>query len=147
MALLEAFGGTGLLLAAVGLYGSLARSVRGGSGEIGLRIALGAAPASVVRLVLRQGLRLVVAGLALGAAGAVAVSEVLSSQLFGVTAQDPRDLRRDGPAPRIGLSRRLRRPRAAGAARRSRARAASGVVRPPAGAGPEDDDQDDGATP
>jgi putative ABC transport system permease protein len=89
LTLLAAFGITGLVLAGVGLYGLLSHSVRQGTGEIGLRMALGAGPGSVLRLVLTQGLRLTLIGVVLGLVVAAAFSRLLENQLFGVTAHDP----------------------------------------------------------
>lgn len=78
-----------LLLAAVGLYGVLAFSVSERSREIGVRVALGAARGDVLRLVLRQGVSLAAAGLALGLVGAAGASHLLTSLLYGVTPTDP----------------------------------------------------------
>jgi len=87
--LLAAFSGMAMMLALVGLYGLLAFAVRQRRAEIGVRIALGAPRGHVVRLILRQGLRLVVVGLALGLCSAAALTRVLSSMLYGVHADDP----------------------------------------------------------
>ncbi|HEU4692922.1 MAG TPA: ABC transporter permease [Vicinamibacterales bacterium] len=78
-----------LTLAAVGLYGLLAYSVTARTREIGVRVALGANPWSVVTLVLRQGIRLVFGGILIGVAGAAALSQLLEGMLFGLTARDP----------------------------------------------------------
>jgi predicted permease len=77
------------LLAAIGLYGVIAYSVAQRTREIGIRMALGAHAAAVVRLVARQSVLLVGVGLLLGVAGAVALSRVLESRLFGVEPLDP----------------------------------------------------------
>ena len=82
-------GGIGLLLAASGIYGMIAYFVTQRSQEIGVRIALGATPASVVRLVLGQALRPVALGAVVGVAVAVVASRALASQLFGVARTDP----------------------------------------------------------
>jgi predicted permease len=86
--LLAVFGVLALTLACVGLYGVMAYSVGQRTQEIGLRMALGAGPGQVLRLVLQQGLALVAAGVALGLAGAWAVSRLIQSLLFG-SARDP----------------------------------------------------------
>jgi putative ABC transport system permease protein len=87
--LLAAFAAVGLLLAAVGLYGVMAVSVGQRTREIGIRIALGAERRGVIRLVMGQGLGLVLLGMALGLAGAAAFSRVLAGLLFRVGATDP----------------------------------------------------------
>ncbi|HEV8209597.1 MAG TPA: FtsX-like permease family protein, partial [Vicinamibacterales bacterium] len=87
--LLGTFAGLALLLAGFGLYGVMAYSVVQRSREIGIRMALGASAADVRALVVKQALRLGATGLAIGVAGALAVTRVLDSQLFGVTASDP----------------------------------------------------------
>ena len=87
--LLVGFAGVALLLAVVGLYGMLAYSVTQRSREMGIRIALGARPMSVFRLVIRTGMMLVVVGVVLGIGGAFAATRLLSTQLFGVAPTDP----------------------------------------------------------
>ena len=86
--LLGVFGILALVLACVGLYGVMAYSVGQRTQEIGLRMALGAGPGHVLRLVLQQGLTLVGVGVALGVAGAFGVSQLIQSLLFG-SAHDP----------------------------------------------------------
>jgi ABC-type antimicrobial peptide transport system permease subunit len=81
-----------VLLAAMGLYAVLAYSVARRRREIGVRMALGAAPADVRRLVVAEGMALTAAGLFLGLAGAAAGARLLRSLLFGVTASDPATL-------------------------------------------------------
>jgi predicted permease len=86
--LLSALGLVGLVLAGVGIYGVVAFFVSQRSREIAVRLAVGARPADVVRLVVRQGLRPVLVGLALGATGALAAGRALRAVLFGVGAAD-----------------------------------------------------------
>jgi predicted permease len=88
-ALIGLFGILGMMLASVGLYGVIAYSVSRRTHEMGLRIALGAETGDVLKLVLRQGMIVVAVGIVLGLAGAAAVSRVLSSVLYGVSAVDP----------------------------------------------------------
>jgi ABC-type antimicrobial peptide transport system permease subunit len=84
-----AFGVLGMLLAAVGLYGATAHMARSRRREIGLRIALGAQRSDIVRLMLRENVWIILAGTAIGLAGAVAVGRVIESLLFGITPTDP----------------------------------------------------------
>jgi putative ABC transport system permease protein len=87
--LLGAFGALALLLAAVGLYGVVAYSVTVRTREIGVRMALGARPGEVLRLVLAQAGRLSAIGIAAGAVLAALVARVLGALLYGVSAVDP----------------------------------------------------------
>jgi putative ABC transport system permease protein len=83
------FGTTALALAALGIYGVLSTTVAQRTHEIGIRMALGARSAEVVRMVVRQGMRWTLAGLVLGLAGALAATPVFRSLLFGVGPTDP----------------------------------------------------------
>jgi ABC-type antimicrobial peptide transport system permease subunit len=87
--LLTTFGLLALGLASIGLYGILAYSVNQRKREIGLRMALGATRTRVLRLVLREGMLLVITGVAIGFFAALAVGRLLSRMLFGVGASDP----------------------------------------------------------
>jgi putative ABC transport system permease protein len=89
MVLLGAFAGIALLLATVGIYGAVAYSVQQRTGEIGVRMALGAQAGDVVRLILRQGMTPVVFGLVVGLAAALALGRLIASQLFQTSAYDP----------------------------------------------------------
>jgi putative ABC transport system permease protein len=89
MVLLALFAMTAMLIATCGLYGLMAYAVTQRRREIGVRMALGADRRDVLRLVLTRALRVVLAGLIVGLAGAVAVTRVLQTFLFGVTPTDP----------------------------------------------------------
>ena len=78
-----------LVLAAIGIYGVMAYAVSQRTAELGVRMALGAAPAEVFRLVIGDGLRLAAIGVAAGIAGSLLVSRWLGSLLFGVASTDP----------------------------------------------------------
>jgi ABC-type antimicrobial peptide transport system permease subunit len=78
-----------LLLATVGIYGIVSYSVNQRTREIGIRIALGAQRSHVLRLILRNGVKLAVVGIALGVGGALALTRFMTALLFGVTATDP----------------------------------------------------------
>jgi putative ABC transport system permease protein len=88
-ALMGSFAVLALVLAGVGIYGVMAYSVVQRRHEIGIRVAMGASRAAILRMILGQGLRLLVIGLAVGLAGAVGLSRVIASQLYGVSALDP----------------------------------------------------------
>jgi putative ABC transport system permease protein len=89
VALLTVFGLLALGLASIGLYGILAYSVSQRKREIGLRMALGATGPGVLRLIIRQGMSLVLTGVLVGFVAALFVGRLLSSMLFGVGASDP----------------------------------------------------------
>ena len=89
MYLLGTFAGLAVLLAAIGIYGVMSFDVTRRSQEIGVRMALGAARSSVLALVMKQGLALAVLGVVLGMLGALALTRVIESQLFGVPRNDP----------------------------------------------------------
>ncbi len=89
MTVLSAFAVLALVLAAVGLYGVVAYSVRQRTHEIGVRVALGAAGPDVVGMVLRQSIGLALSGVVLGLAGAAAATRLIRSQLYHVRATDP----------------------------------------------------------
>ena len=86
---LGAFAGVAALMAALGLYGVLAHAVTEQRREIGIRMALGARPGDVVSHTLRSALSMLLVGLAVGLAGAFALTRVLKSLLFEVSALDP----------------------------------------------------------
>jgi predicted permease len=83
------FGGLALLLAAIGVYGLVAYAVRGRQRELGIRLALGAPERSLVRLVVREGALLALAGLGLGLAAALGGGRAMGSVLYGVKPADP----------------------------------------------------------
>ena len=89
MILLVAFGGLALLLVSLGLYGVLAQAVAARSREIGVRMALGATPGSVMTMVIARGATLTAVGAAVGAAAAWGLTRTMSSLLYGVGAADP----------------------------------------------------------
>jgi len=89
MALFAVFAALAVLLGAVGVYGVISYSVAMRTPEIGVRIALGAKPRDIQRLVLGQGARIATCGVALGVAGALLATRLMTALLYGVTATDP----------------------------------------------------------
>ncbi len=87
--LLVIFAGLALLLTAIGLYGVMSYSVAQRTHEIGIRMALGAQPADVLRLVVRQGMALAGIGVGIGLVTAYFATKVMTSLLFGIGAKDP----------------------------------------------------------
>jgi len=89
MQVLTIFGCSALLLAAIGIYGLMAYSVAQRTQEIGIRMALGAQPGALRNMVLVQGMRLALIGVAIGIATALGLTRLLVSLLFGVQPRDP----------------------------------------------------------
>ncbi len=89
MLLLGAFAAIALFLAGVGLYGVVAYSVQQRTREIGLRMAIGAAPRDVLRMILGEALKLALVGVVIGLAGAAALARLAATLLFEVTPSDP----------------------------------------------------------
>jgi ABC-type antimicrobial peptide transport system permease subunit len=89
MDIVAAFAVTALLLAALGIYGTISYVVSERTHEFGIRLALGADRGNILEMVLGQGLRLAAIGTALGVAGALIVSHLMTGLLYGVTPTDP----------------------------------------------------------
>jgi len=86
--LLGLFATVALILATIGTYGVISYLVNQGTREIGIRVALGATPRMILKLIVSRGAMLGLAGVAIGTAGALALSRFIASMLFGVTATD-----------------------------------------------------------
>ena len=89
MVLLAVFAGVALLLATIGIYGAVAYTVEQRTGEIGVRMALGAQSRDVLYLIINQGMKPVVIGLAIGLACAFALGRLIATQLYRVSAHNP----------------------------------------------------------
>jgi ABC-type antimicrobial peptide transport system permease subunit len=89
MILLGIFAALALLLACVGIYGVISYLVGQRTHEIGVRVALGAQRSDVMRLIIGHGAKMALIGVAIGIVGALALTRLMSNQLFGVSAHDP----------------------------------------------------------
>jgi len=89
LVLLAMFSGLALILAAIGIYGVISYTVALRTQEIGIRMALGAQRRDVLRMVMKQGARLALIGVAIGVVAALALTRFVSSMLFSVSASDP----------------------------------------------------------
>jgi len=89
LVLLATFAAVALVLAAVGIYGVISYAVSRRTHEIGVRVALGASPSAVVRLIVAQGMRVVTVGVVIGLAGALLASRLMTQLVYGVRVTDP----------------------------------------------------------
>jgi len=89
MLLLSIFGGSALMLAAIGIYGLMAYSVQQRTQEIGIRMAMGADRSRITKLVVWQGMRLALAGVVVGVGAAFGLTHLIASLLYGVKGWDP----------------------------------------------------------
>jgi putative ABC transport system permease protein len=89
MWLLAIFAGVALLLASIGIYGAVAYTVEQRTGEIGVRMALGAQTRDVLRLIVNQGMKPVVIGLVIGIVAAFALGRLIAAQLYQTSAHNP----------------------------------------------------------
>jgi ABC-type antimicrobial peptide transport system permease subunit len=89
MVMLGLFAALALALATIGIYGVMAYMVNQGTREIGIRLALGATQRNILHLIVRQGMILALTGVAIGLAGAFALTRLMRSLLFGIRSTDP----------------------------------------------------------
>jgi ABC-type antimicrobial peptide transport system permease subunit len=89
MVLMSVFAASALVLAAIGVYGLMAYSVEQRTQEIGIRLAMGAGPEQVRRMILRHGMTLALLGIAIGTTASFGLARVLAGMLFGVSPRDP----------------------------------------------------------
>ena len=89
LVLLATFAGVALVLASIGIFGVISYAVTRRTHEIGVRLALGATPANVVSLIIGQGMRVVLGGVVVGLGGALLVTRLMRTMVYGVTVTDP----------------------------------------------------------